>query len=241
VAELVLLHGFTQTARSWNPVVERLPGADVVPLDLRGHGEARDVRPIDFASVVGDLPAASVLCGYSMGGRIALLAAVQRPRDFGRLVLVSASPGLRSALERAERRSDDEALAGWLNGATKEEFVSWWGSQEVFATQSESVRAFADADRLRNDPRALAVALRGLGTGVMEPLWDRLGGLGPSVTLVVGALDEKYVAIAREMEALIPNARLVVAPGAGHAVHLEAPAAVAEVLETEARAGRDLD
>jgi 2-succinyl-6-hydroxy-2,4-cyclohexadiene-1-carboxylate synthase len=213
----------------------------VVAVDLRGHGAARDLLPIDFGSVVADLPACDVLCGYSMGGRVALRAALERPRDFGRLVLIGASPGLRSAVERAERRSVDSELAAWLNGATKEEFVSWWGSQEVFATQSDAVRAFADADRLRNDPRALAVALRGLGTGVMEPLWDRLGELALPVTLVVGALDGKYVAIAREMAALIPDARLVVVPGAGHAVHLETPDAVAAVLQTKARAGRDGD
>ncbi len=213
-------------------MLERLAGVDAVAMDLRGHGSARDVWPIDFDSVVGDLPPAAVLCGYSMGGRVALRAAFERPGDFGRLVLVGASPGLRSAAARAERRADDEVLAGWLDGATKEEFVSWWGSQEVFATQSESVRAFADADRLRNYPRALAEALRGLGTGAMEPLWDRLGELALPVTLVVGERDAKYVAIAGEMAALIPEARLVVVPGAGHAVHLEAPDAVAEVLQT---------
>jgi 2-succinyl-6-hydroxy-2,4-cyclohexadiene-1-carboxylate synthase len=222
-------------------VVERLAGVDVLAPDLRGHGAASDVRPIDFASVVGDVPSCAVLCGYSMGGRIALAAAVERPADFARLVLVGGAPGLRSAVERAERRSSDEALASVLDGATKEEFVSWWGSQEVFATQSESVRAFADADRLRNDPRALAVALRGLGTGVMEPQWGRLGELGVPVTLVVGERDEKYVAIAQEMAALIADARLVVVPRAGHAVHLEAPDAVAEVLQTEARAAREVD
>jgi 2-succinyl-6-hydroxy-2,4-cyclohexadiene-1-carboxylate synthase len=241
VPELVLLHGFTQTAGSWQPVVARLPGVEALAVDIRGHGAARDARPIDFASVVGDVPAGAVLCGYSMGGRVALRAVVERPGDFGRLVLIGASPGLRSAAERAERRSDDEAVAGWLDGAIKEEFVSWWGSQAVFATQSASVRAFADADRLRNDPQALAVALRGLGTGVMEPLWERLGELSLPVTLVVGERDAKFVPIAREMAALIPDAQLVLVPGAGHAVHFEAPDAVAAVLQTEPRAVRNLD
>jgi 2-succinyl-6-hydroxy-2,4-cyclohexadiene-1-carboxylate synthase len=242
---LLLLHGFTQTSRSWDPVVERLRGVDVVALDLRGHGEARNARPIDFASVVGDVvaaaPVGATLCGYSMGGRVALRAALDAPSRFGRLVLVGASPGLASSVERAERRAADSALARCLNGATMEEFASRWGSQEVFATQSEAVRAFAHLDRLRNDPRALAVALRGLGTGAMEPLWDRLGELALPVTLVAGERDAKFVAIARDMAARIAGAEVVVAPGAGHAAHLEAPDAVAAVLQTKARAARYLD
>ena len=50
------------------------------------------------------------------------------------------------------------------------------------------------------------------------------------VTLVVGERDEKFRAIAERMAAAIPDARVVVAPGAGHALHLEAPGAVAEAI-----------
>jgi pimeloyl-ACP methyl ester carboxylesterase len=155
--------------------------------------------------------------------------------------LVGASAGLRSGVERVERRASDEEVVARLNGATMEEFAAWWGSQGVFATQSSSVRAFAHADRLRNDPGALAVALRGLGTGVMEPLWDRLGELALPVTLVAGERDPKYVAIAHEMAARVADSEVVVVPGAGHAAHLEAPDAVAAVLDPEPRTGRDLD
>jgi 2-succinyl-6-hydroxy-2,4-cyclohexadiene-1-carboxylate synthase len=76
----------------------------------------------------------------------------------------------------------------------------------------------------------LAAALRGLGTGVMPSLWDRLGELGVPVELVVGERDDKFRAIAGRMEAALADARLHVVPGAGHAVHLEAPEAVVEVV-----------
>src|SRR5438270_590457 len=77
------------------------------------------------------------------------------------------------------------------------------------------------ADRLRNTPAGLAGALRGLGTGALPALWDRLGELAMPVTLVVGERDEKFRSIAEQMASGIAGAEVVVVAGAGHAVHLE--------------------
>ena len=87
-------------------------------------------------------------------------------------------------------------------------------------------------DRLRNTSGGLAAALRGLGTGVMDPLWDRLGELAMPVDLVVGARDAKFVAINERMAARIPRVRLHVLPDTGHAVHLERPRELAGVIAT---------
>ncbi len=84
----------------------------------------------------------------------------------------------------------------------------------------------------------LARALRGLGTGALPPLWDRLGELTMPVTLIVGERDAKFHAIADEMARAIPNATRLIVPGTGHAVHLEAPAAVAEALGAKATFNR---
>jgi 2-succinyl-6-hydroxy-2,4-cyclohexadiene-1-carboxylate synthase len=231
---IVLLHGFTLTARSWEPVLARLAGAEAVALDLRGHGAARDARPIDFASVVADVAAAAepgaTLCGYSLGGRVALRAALDHPGRFGRLVLVGASPGLADPAERAQRRAADAKLADRMEAMTIEAFAREWGDNAVLAGQPRAVRALVHADRLRNEPRALAAALRGLGTGVMEPAWDELGALELPVVLVAGERDEKFTAIARAMAERIPRAEVVVVPGAGHAAHLEQPTAIAALM-----------
>ena len=88
--DLVLLHGFGGTHRAWDGVLERLDVERYRPLalDLPGHGsQAGHARPITFDAcvecVLGQAPGRFVLCGYSMGGRIALhvaLAAPQRVR-----------------------------------------------------------------------------------------------------------------------------------------------------------------
>ena len=65
---------------------------------------------------------------------------------------------------------------------------------------------------------AQGAALRGLGTGVMPPLWERLGELAMPVDLVVGQRDEKFRAIAERMAERIPAARVHVVAAAGHAL-----------------------
>ena len=164
-----------------------------------------------------------------MGGRIALHTALQLD-GVERLVLVGASPGIADAAERAARRAADEELARRIETLDIETFAQEWGSQALFAGQAPRVAAAAHADRLRNTPAGLAAALRGLGTGVMEPLWERLGELTIPVTLVTGERDEKFRALAEAMLARLPDARHVVVPGTGHAAHLEAPEAVAEAI-----------
>ena len=232
---LVLLHGFTNTAASWDPVVAAL-GRDhpSIALDLRGHGSASARRPVTLDAVVGDLadrsPDRFALVGYSMGGRVALHAALALGPRIERLALIGASPGLRDAEQRAERRAADDALATAIEAGTIEEFVSRWAQTPVLADQPAAVRAAVSADRLRNTTDGLAAALRGLGTGALGSLWPRLGELTLPVALIVGERDAKFRATARRMADALPDARLRVVAGAGHAVHLEDPASVARII-----------
>lgn len=231
---IVLLHGFTNTGRTWDGVVQAVPGHQALAPDLRGHGEASDRRPVTLDAVIGDLselaPDSFTLVGYSMGGRIALHAAFALPDRVRRLVLVGASPGLRDAASRAERRAADERLAEQAERETIEEFADRWARTPVLAGQSSAVRAAADADRRRNDPGGLAAALRGLGTGALPSLWPRLRELGIPVELIVGERDAKFRSTAQQMADDLPDARVTIVPGAGHAVHLEAPETVAAVI-----------
>jgi 2-succinyl-6-hydroxy-2,4-cyclohexadiene-1-carboxylate synthase len=232
---LLLLHGFTQTRQSWRRTVGALDGRyrAVVP-DLPGHGQLSGRRPASLPATLGYLRALvdgpHVLGGYSMGGRIALHAALARPDLVRRVVLVGASPGLAGAEEREERRAADERLAGRIEAIGLEAFAAEWGGLPLWSGQDDGVRAAANADRLRNTASGLAAALRGLGTGALPPLWDRLPELPMPVTLVAGERDAKFREIAERMAERLPVARVVVIPGAGHAAHLEAPELIAEAI-----------
>jgi 2-succinyl-6-hydroxy-2,4-cyclohexadiene-1-carboxylate synthase len=236
---LVLLHGFTQTGRSWDPVVTALGERyRALAPDLRGHGSAGRERPVSFAAIEDDLlrqaPPRFALAGYSMGGRIALDLAL---RDAGaanprieRLTLIGASPGIADPAERAARRAADEALADEIERDGVAAFARRWAALPLFAGQPPEVAERAHAERLRNSADGLAASLRGVGTGAMEPLWERLPELRVPVTLIVGERDAKFRALAERMATQIPQATVHVVANAGHAVQLEQPHEVAALL-----------
>jgi len=234
--DLVLLHGFTQTGRTWQAIAHALAGRyRAVAPDLPGHGAFAERRPASFAATDAYLRALGdgaplTLCGYSMGGRVALHAALVAGVPVRRLVLIGASPGLADPAERAARARDDAALADHIGTIGIDAFVREWGAQPLFAGMPRGVAELVDEDRRRNTAPGLAAALRGLGTGVMPSLWDRLGTLDVPVALVVGERDAKFRAIAERMEAALPSATLHVVAGAGHAAHLEAPDALVDLL-----------
>lgn len=232
---LVLLHGFTQTGRSWAGVIAALGERyRAFAPDLPGHGDAAHRRPATSGACAAYLAALPferyTLAGYSMGGRIALHAALMHPDRVSRLVLVSASPGIADPQERAARRAGDEQLAERILAIGVEAFAAEWAAHPLFAGMPPDAAVAAQHERLRNTPEGLSAALRGMGTGTMEPVWDRLDTLHMPVTLVAGERDAKFRELATRMAAHVPTARVVIIPGAGHAAHLEDPAAVAAAI-----------
>jgi 2-succinyl-6-hydroxy-2,4-cyclohexadiene-1-carboxylate synthase len=240
MADLVLLHGFTQTGRSWQPVLHALAARyRAVAPDLPGHGGFAHRRPASFAACDAYVRALAdgrfTLAGYSMGGRVALHAALSLGDRVARLVLIGASPGLAEAAERAARAAEDAALADRIEAIGLEAFVREWAAQPLFDGMPRGIAELVETDRLRNTAPGLAAALRGLGTGVMPSLWERLGELAMPVELVVGERDEKFGEIAERMARRIDDAHVHVVAGAGHAAHLEAPDAIVEILRNQLR------
>ncbi|MGO9761157.1 MAG: alpha/beta fold hydrolase [Solirubrobacteraceae bacterium] len=241
---VVLLHGFSGTRRAWDGVVATLEQERYRPLalDLPGHGEQADAhRPITFAGCVAHVLAHSperfTLCGYSLGGRVALHVALAAPERVARLVLVSASAGICDASERERRRQADRVLAEQLETAPFEEFVERWRTQPLFAQEPPEAGALAREDQRRNRPDALAAVLRGIGAGEMQPLWDRLGELAMPVTVLVGERDARYVTLGRRMVERLGEAELIVVAG-GHGLPLENPRGVSGALATAPRPRR---
>ena len=230
--EVILLHGFTHTGRSWAPVrAEVGERYRCFAPDLPGHGDMAWRRPATPGAVSAYLAAVPaerfVLCGYSMGGRLALRAALDHPERVERLVLLSCGAGVADAAERAARLAADRELADRIEAMELESFVDEWAAQPLLAGLPRGVAELAREDRLRNVPEGLAAALRGMGQGAFDPVWDRLPELSMPVCLLAGDRDEKYVALARAMAERIPDAHVVVVRDAGHALNLEKPEVVA--------------
>ena len=212
--------GFMQRGEAWEPVAGAL-------------AERYRVRSVDFTTYtfeerLEELPAGGALVGYSMGGRIALHAALREAERYDALVLIGVSAGIE---DREARQRADEELASWIEAHSIEEVVERWERQPIFATQSDELRARQRAGRLGHDPRRLAQLLRSAGQGATPPVWDRLHELRCPVLLIAGERDERYVEAAHRMAALISDARVAIVPGAGHAPQLEQPGLVVELLD----------
>ena len=237
---LVLLHGFTGSTATWRPFLSRFSiRRSIVAIDILGHGRSdtpADPRRYAIEQAAADVTAVldrlaiahAAVLGYSMGGRIALFLAAAAPERVTALVLESASPGIAEPSRRRVRAEEDAALADAIERDGVTAFVDRWERLPLFASQGRlapGARAEIHAARLANSARGLANSLRGLGQGVQPPLFDRLETVAMPALVIAGALDAPYTAIGRTLCRRMPNARLVVINGAGHAVHVEEPAA----------------
>jgi 2-succinyl-6-hydroxy-2,4-cyclohexadiene-1-carboxylate synthase len=231
----VLAHGFTQTARSWatfeRRLRHRLGDVETVAVDLPGHGDAPPPADADLwtsAERLTTVGGVGTYIGYSMGGRVALHAALASPDAVRRLVLIGATAGIDDPDERRARQEADERLADHIDTVGVPAFVDEWLSNALFAglTDATSLRA----DRLRNTAAGLSASLRATGTGTQTPLWDRLGAIRCPVLVLVGEHDPKFTELGRRLVDALPEAELTVVPGAGHSVHLEQPDATVSAL-----------
>jgi 2-succinyl-6-hydroxy-2,4-cyclohexadiene-1-carboxylate synthase len=231
---IVLVHGFTQSAASFEPVARALAGShEVVTPDLPGHGRSPaaagglESAAAELASSCGR----ATYVGYSLGGRVCLQLALDHPDVVERLVLVSTTAGIEDLDERAERAGEDEQLARRIEEGGDRNlpaFLDEWLAGPLFAHLSDE--AAGRPARLVNTAAGLASSLRAHGTGAMLPLWERLGELGMPVVVVAGADDAKFASLARRLAAATRSSSLVLVPGAGHAVPFEQPEAFARLV-----------
>ena len=235
----VYLHGFLGAPAAWREVAARLgdtvPDAPMLPV----HGPAPWTPAGDFTAIIDAyasrvLPAEPVtLVGYSLGARVALSIAMRHPARVARLVLVGVAYGLDEARDREARARSDGSLAEAIERDGVERFVDAWESVPLFDSQRSLPNdrlAAQRAWRTLHTARGLAWSLRALGLGQQPAYRKDFSRSALPVTLITGALDEKFTAIAREMVRLRTNVRHAVIEGVGHNAVLEAPDRVADVI-----------
>lgn len=230
------IHGFTGSPDSWRVLDAPAP---TQALTVLGHGPgAKALGTETFADEVDRLasqlpPHCEHLLGYSLGARLSLAMAIGEPERYGALTLIGVNPGL---LDEAGREATIQADRSWieiLHTQGIEAFVDAWQALPLWESQQALPASRQEQQRdlrLRHDASQLALALQALGTGVMPPMWQELSRLPMPVTLVVGALDQKYLDIAEAMLTRLPRGRLIVIEEAGHNPLLERPAALRKLL-----------
>ena len=232
--DVIALHGFTQTGRSWltpgRTLAALVPGMALHTPDMPGHG-SRSSEPLDLNTAADRLAEAmppGIWLGYSMGGRHLLHLALRHPDRCLGLVLISTTAGIDNDLDRAERRANDERTADRILEVGVTAFVEEWTTQPMFAG-----RLHDDDEResrLTNTAEGLAGSLRLAGTGTQMPLWSDIGRLDMPTLVITGSDDAKFTILGQRLATVIPNAEHHVVQGSGHAVHLERPDEVAAAI-----------
>lgn len=233
---VVLLHGFAQSSETWEQVAEELSETHhVVAPDFVGHGRSdKPYEPTTYemGAIVDTLTALLRwlwvdrvdLVGYSMGGRIALTYACMHPHHVASLVLESTSLGPKTDLQHQASLKRDLETIGKLAECDIETFMREWAEQTVFESQKhlpQKVREKLHKDRCTNDPRALALMVRGCGQHTMADFSRRIEVLPMPLLYIAGILDRRYLKIAEELQ---HNSGIsCVLLNTGHNTHLEAP------------------
>jgi 2-succinyl-6-hydroxy-2,4-cyclohexadiene-1-carboxylate synthase len=216
----VYLHGFAGSPSNWDGIgVGR-----AIALPGHGGGDVLATWDDNLEAIGARLDGCRVVVGYSLGARVALgLVATGR---VDRAILVGVNPGLVDPAERAARRERDARWAALLRTRGIAAFVDAWQAQPLFATQARvpaELLAERRSRRLALDPDQLARSLEAMGLAEMP---DYRAAVAPDrCALIVGALDESYLAIARALPA-----PLEVISDSGHDPTLEQPAALAEAI-----------
>jgi pimeloyl-ACP methyl ester carboxylesterase len=223
-----LLHGFAGSWRSFEPLLAHLPSSihAFVPTQ-RGHGEAS--KPADgygMCEFAGDVVAfmdaleleAACVGGHSMGASVALRCAVDHPARTRGLILVGACVAhAGDAKVRAFWESTVSKLADPIDPA----FVRGFLESTVARPVSQALFDQVLRDSLKVPARVWKAAWRNRLEGEAAVDLDQVR----CPTLVVwGDQDERCLEADQEtLLTAIADARLVVYPGAGHAVHAEKP------------------
>jgi 2-succinyl-6-hydroxy-2,4-cyclohexadiene-1-carboxylate synthase len=223
---VLFIPGFMQRGDAWRPVAELLP--ERYPSVMLEHEES------SFEGRLGEIAAAGadkLLVGYSLGGRLALRAALRDPERYRGVVTIGATAGIDEPSLRSARAEADDRLAAWMEAAPIESIVGVWERQPLFADQSEELIEAQRPGRLMQRPQELAMLLRTAGQGVLKPVWHELVRFELPLLAIAGARDEGYVSAARRIADTAPHGRAAIVEEAGHAVQLQRPDEVARLLQ----------
>lgn len=239
---ILFIHGFMGSGNDWQQVIKELDGRySVLTIDLPGHGKSildreeyysfhyvnRSINNIlDFLHIEK-----ITVCGYSMGGRVALNYATRYPERVEKLILESSTAGITGLKKKEERKKQDEMMAEKLENIPYSKFLVEWYQLPLFSSLRDNHRHYDIIESKKgNSPKQLAISMRKMGTGAMESMWFRLSYLTMPTCIIHGEYDSKYEKISKKMQELIPKSVVHKVNNAGHVPHIENSQAFLNIL-----------
>lgn len=235
---LVLLHGLFGSARNFGGVQRELAARRrTIALDLRNHGASPHAGDMRYATMADDLletlqargALPAVVLGHSMGGKVAMVAALARPETVARLIVADIAP--------LGYPPHHRAIAAAMAALPLRPGLTRAGADAVLAAvvPEAGVRAFL----LQNLAVGAAPGWR-IGLGEIAVALPRIEGwdvpegarYGGPTLFIAGALSEYIQPVHRPIiRSLFPRARVVTLKHAGHWLHADNPAGFVGVVE----------
>lgn len=223
---LVFLHYWGGSARTWDLVVERLAGRDLLTVDFRGWSRSSKMagpytlRQLadDTLAVLADAGVTDyVLVGHSMGGKVAQLIAATRPAGLRGIVLVGSGPAKPAAQITPEYRD------GLSHAYDSDESVA--GARDEILTATELPASIKL--QIVVDSRTSADAARAEWPlhGIAEDVSEHTRMINVPALVVAGDKDrvEPVDVLVDNLMPYLSEAKLLVIPNTGHLIPLETP------------------
>ena len=225
---ILLLHGTNQSSHSWDLVSLALaPSWHVFALDQRGHGDTEWSRELDYSTTAMALDAIAfardrklarpIVIGHSMGGRVALLAALREPDFAHALVLVDSGPemnpgGGRTIRNFIRNNREFDNLDQFIDNVVR--YDPYRKREHIERTVKYNLFQRADGKFVsKNDHRRVE------GSRTPMDLNDA-SALSRPVLIVRGENSNVFTPEAgTRLVGALPDARLVTVPDCGHNVH----------------------
>lgn len=237
----IFLHGLLGRGRNWTQIATGLAadGLASVLFDLPNHGESSWTDHFSYTAMAHAVTAEIelrlgsaaqvVLVGHSMGGKVAMLAALTRPELFAGLAVVDIAPG------HSAQVSSFNALLGALRGLDLAALTSRTEADHLLKAQipDDDVRGFLLSNLRRRDGwswqpnlELLAASLADIGG------WPEVEASYSGPVLWLTGERSAYVQPEhhQQMYRLFPATEQIVVPGAGHWVHADNPVATVAAL-----------
>lgn len=221
---LLIAHGLYGSARNWGVIAKRLSDTRKVrAVDMRNHGESPWADSHGYGDLAGDLaktlPGTADVLGHSMGGKAAMVMALQHPDKVRRLIVADIAPVAYSHSQQhiidAVRRVDLSVVK--TRGDADRQLQAFEPDPGVRAFLLQSLDVPARRWRLNLD----------VLSAEMERIvgFPEVSGQFEGPTLFLTGAESDYVRPEHRdrIRALFPAARFAKIPGAGHWLHAEKP------------------
>ena len=237
-APVVLGHSFLCSGKMWREQVPALARKfRVINLDLRGHGRSGEVkRSFSLYDVVSDVVAVldrlsiekAVWCGLSIGGMVALRAALTRPQRVSGLILLDTDADAETAIRKLKYYA--MGVGTRLLGVGP--FLPSIVRLMFGATTRRQNRALVNEWKREFSGLQVPSVLRGLEALMRrDSLVARLEEVRVPALVLVGEEDRSLPPVlSRRIHAFLRGSTFVEIPAAGHLSALEQPAQVTEAI-----------